>query len=116
MKTLSSILLSLVLTLSFATDAFAASDKSKKAAQARTDIFEKVAHLTSEESAEIYQILLDKEQQSNLIRSKFKDDKKAIKAKLKPIIKSSNRKIKDIIGSKRMSKVNAYVRELRKKN
>lgn len=114
MKKISITFIAIFLTITFLGSAHAASDKSEKAAKTRTEIFQKVALLSADETKDVYQILLEKEKQSNQLRTKYKDDKKALKDKLKPVIKASNRKIKDLIGAKRMNKVNAYLKALRK--
>ena len=114
MNKLSSVLVATLLAMSALNSVSAASDKSEKAAQTRTEIFQKVALLSADETKDVYEILLEKEKQSNQLRAKYKDDKKALKENLKPITKASNRKIKDLIGAKRMKKVNVYLKELRK--
>lgn len=113
MKNITTLLTSLLLIIS--TSAFAGdnADKTAKAAQKKTDAYVQVAGLNKDEQAQVYKILLDKEQKLSAAKEEHKGDKKAVKAAMKPFTASTNRQIKDIIGAEKMDKMNAHLKAKR---
>jgi hypothetical protein len=105
---LSTRLIAALLFISTSVFATSASDKAVKAAEKKTADYVQVVKLNGNEQAQVYKILLAKEQNTLLARQEHKGDKEAFKAATKPFNKKSNRQIKDIIGKDKMQKMNQF--------
>jgi len=111
MTKISTVLLTLFIIFSSSLSAMSLADKASSYAKSKTAEFVKVVHLTSDEEAQVYKILLVKEQNNLTARAEYKDDKQGFKAATKPLNKKYNRQIKDIIGKDKMKKMNQYFKE-----
>jgi len=111
MSKLSTVLLTVLILLSGSTFAMSLSDKASEHAKNKTADFVQIVQLNADEEAQVYKILLAKEQNTLAAREKHKDDKQAFKSATKPFNKKYNRQIKDIIGKDRMKKMNQFFKE-----
>jgi len=100
--------MTILLLISTSVFAMTTQEREVKVAKKNTAAFIKAASLTKDEQVEVYQILLQKEQQYTLAKNEYKGNKVAFKSAIKPINRTTNRQIKDIIGAERMNKVNDY--------
>jgi len=96
--------------------AISATDTAEINAKNKLVTFTDVSNLNVNEQAQVYKILLAKEQDVILIRKKHKGDKKSFKTANKAINKKYNRQIKDVIGKERMKKVNHFSKVKRVNN
>ena len=113
MKIISTSLITALLFISTSVFAMSVSEKAVKTAKNKTADFVQVVNLNKDEEAQVYKVLLAKEQNTLAARTEHKDDKKAFRAATKPFNKKSNRQIKDIIGGKRMQQMNQYTKAQR---
>ena len=60
------------------------------------------------ENIQVYDILVEKETEFNILRKKYKDDKDALKAEIQKLNPIYNRRLKDILGKERMKKYHDY--------
>jgi len=111
MSKISTVLLTALLLFSSSIFAMSLSEKASTYAKGKTTEFVQVVKLSSDEEAQVYKILLAKEQNTLAAREKYKGDKQGFKAVTKPVNKKYNRQIKDIIGKDRMKAMNKYFKE-----
>ena len=67
-----------------------------------------ILQFTETENVQVYNILVEKETEFNVIRKKFKGDKDAIRAEIEKLNPIYNRRLKDILGKERMKKYHDY--------
>jgi len=108
MSKITTLLLTALLFISTSVFAVSASDKAVNNAKKKAADFVQVVDLNANEEAQVYKILLAKEQNTLAAKKEHKDDKQAFKSATKPFNKKANRQIKDIIGKERMKKMNKY--------
>lgn len=108
MSKITTLLLTALLFVSTSTFAISATEKAENSAKSKLEPFVQVVNLNVDEQAQVYNILLAKEQNTLLARQEHKVDKEAFKAATKPFNKKSNRQIKDIIGKDKMKKMNDF--------
>ena len=85
-------------------------------AQSRAEIFAKenteklsgILEFTETEYTQVYDILVEKETEFNVLRIKYKDDNDTLKAEIQKLNPIYNRRIKDILGQERMIKYHDY--------
>jgi len=108
MSKITTLLLTALLFVSTSVFAISTSDKAVNNAKKKTADFVQVVELNADEEAQVYKILLAKEQNTLAARAEHKEDKQAFKAAIKPFNKKANRQVKDIIGKDRMKTMNFY--------
>lgn len=108
MSKITTLFLTALLFISTSVFAASASDKAVEVAEKKTADYVRVVKLNGNEQAQVYKILLAKEQNTLLARQEHKGDKEAYKSATKPFNKKSNRQIKDIIGKDKMKKMNDF--------
>ena len=113
MAKITTLLLIALLFISTAVFAVSTSDKAVSSAKKKTADFVQVVELNAGEEAQVYKVLLAKEQNTLAAMTDYKGDKQAFKAATKPLNKNSNRQIKDIIGKDKMQTMNRYYKAQR---
>ena len=103
MKKIHLILLGLLLTCSVN-----AQSKAEIFAKENTEKLSEILQFTETENVQVYNILVEKETEFNVIRKKFKGDKDAIRAEIEKLNPIYNRRLKDILGKERMKKYHDY--------
>lgn len=116
MSKITTLLLTVLLFISASVYALSASEKAVEAAKTKTADFVQVVELNASEEAQVYKILLAKEQNTLAARTEHKGDKQGFKAATKPFNKKSNRQIKDVIGKDKMKAMNHYYKTKRAAN
>jgi len=116
MSKITTLLLTVLLFISTSVFAISASDKAVKKAKNKTADFVQVVELNASEEAQVYKILLAKEQNTLAARAENKGDKQGFKEATKPFNKKSNRQIKDVIGKDKMKKMNQFYKEQKAAN
>lgn len=111
MSKITTLFLTALLFISTSVFATSASDKAVKVAEKKIADFVQVVKLNGNEQAQVYKILLAKEQNTLAAKTEHKGDKEAYKSATKPFNIKSNRQIKDIIGKDRMKTMNRYYKE-----
>ena len=85
-------------------------------AQTKAEIFSKenteklseILEFTEAEYTQVYDILVEKETEFNVLRKKYKDDKDTLEAETQKLNPIYNRRLKDILGQERMIKYHDY--------
>jgi len=113
MSKISLLLLTALFFISSSAFAISTSDKAVSNAKKKTADFVQVVDLSATEEAQVYEVLLAKEQKNLALKIDYKDNKEAYKAAMKPFNKKYNRQIKDIVGKDKMKKMNQYYKAQR---
>ena len=103
MKKVYTLLLGFVLTCSVN-----AQSKAEIFAKENTEKLSEILQFTETENVQVYNILVEKETEFNVIRKKFKGDKDAIRTEIEKLNPIYNRRLKDILGKERMKKYHDY--------
>lgn len=93
-----------------------AQTKAENFAKKNTEKLTEVLQLTKTENVQVYDILLERENEFTVLRKKYKDDKNTRKTeiqKLRPIYKG---RLKDILGKERMKKYHDYFKSKKNKS
>ena len=90
------------------TSALNAQSKVETFAKENTENLSEILEFTEAEYTQVYEILVEKETEFNVLRKKYKDDKHTIKAEIEKLNPIYNRKLKDILGQERMIKYHDY--------
>ena len=85
-----------------------AQSKAEIFAKENTEKLSEILQFTETENVQVYNILVEKETEFNVIRKKFKGDKDAIRAEIEKLNPIYNRRLKDILGKERMKKYHDY--------
>ena len=85
-----------------------AQSKAENFAEKNTEKLTEVLQLTKTENVQVYDILLERENEFNVLRKKHKDDKNTLRAEIEKLHPIYNRKLKDILGKERMKKYHDY--------
>ena len=81
-----------------------AQSRAENFAKENTEKLSEILQFTESENVQVYDILVEKETEFNILRKKYKDDKDALKAEIQKLNPIYNRRIKDILGKERMEK------------
>ena len=85
-----------------------AQSKAEIFAKENTEKLSEILQFTETENVQVYNILVEKETEFNVIRKKYKGDKDAIRAEIEKLNPIYNRRLKDILGKERMKKYHDY--------
>ena len=85
-----------------------AQSKAEVFAKENTEKLSQILEFTETENVQVYNILVEKETEFNVIRKKLKGDKDAIRAEIEKLNPIYNRRLKDILGKERMKKYHDY--------
>tara|TARA_B100000886_G_scaffold161257_1_gene109940 strand:- start:413 stop:763 length:351 start_codon:yes stop_codon:yes gene_type:complete len=85
-----------------------AQSKAEVFAKENTEKLSQILEFTETENVQVYNILVEKETEFNVIRKKFKGDKDAIRTEIEKLNPIYNRRLKDILGKERMKKYHDY--------
>ena len=85
-----------------------AQTKAEIFAKENTEKLSDILGLTETENVQVYDILVEKETEFNLLRNKYKDDKDTLRAEIEKLNPIYNRRLKDILGKERMKKYHDY--------
>lgn len=85
-----------------------AQSRAENFAKENTEKLSEILQFTETENVQVYNILVEKETEFNVIRKKFKGDKDAIRAEIEKLNPIYNRRLKDILGKERMKKYHDY--------
>ena len=85
-----------------------AQSKAENFAKKNTEKLIEVLQLTKTENVQVYDILLERENEFTVLRKKYKDDKNTLRAEIEKLHPIYNRKLKDILGKERMKKYHDY--------
>ena len=85
-----------------------AQSKAEIFAKENTEKLSEILQFTETENTQVYNILVEKETEFNVIRKKYKGDKDAIRAEIEKLNPIYNRRLKDILGKERMKKYHDY--------
>ena len=82
--------------------------KAEIFAKENTEKLSEILEFTEAEYIQVYDILVEKETEFNVLRKKYIDDKDIIKAEIQKLNPIYNRRLKDILGQERMIKYHDY--------
>ena len=85
-----------------------AQSKAENFAKENTEKLSEILQFTEIENIQVYDILVEKETEFNILRKKYKDDKDALKAEIQKLNPIYNRRLKDFLGQERMIKYHDY--------
>jgi hypothetical protein len=85
-----------------------AQSKAEIFAKENTEKLSEILQFTETENVQVYDILLEKETEFNVLRKKLKGDKDAIRAEIEKLNPIYNRRLRDILGKERMKKMHDY--------
>ena len=85
-----------------------AQSKAEVFAKENTEKLSQILEFTETENVQVYNILVEKETEFNVLRKKFKGDKDAIRSEIEKLNPIYNRRLKDILGKERMKKYHDY--------
>ena len=85
-----------------------AQSKEEIFAKENTEKLSEILEFTEDEHTQVYDILVEKETEFNVLRKKYKDDKRTLKAEIEKLNPIYNRRLKDILGPDRMIKYHDY--------
>ncbi|MBL19920.1 MAG: hypothetical protein CMC82_08920 [Flavobacteriaceae bacterium] len=85
-----------------------AQSKAEIFAKENTEKLSEILQFTETENVQVYNILLEKETEFNVLRKKYQGDKDAIRAEIEKLNPIYNRRLKDILGKERMVKYHGY--------
>ena len=79
-----------------------AQSKAEIFAKENTEKLSDILGLTETENVQVYDILVEKETEFNLLRNKYKGDKDILRLEIEKLNPIYNRRLKDILGKERM--------------
>ena len=85
-----------------------AQSKAEIFAKENTEKLSEILEFTETEYTQVYDILVEKETEFNILRKKYKDDNDTLKAEIQKLNPIYNRRLKDILGQERMIKYHDY--------
>ena len=85
-----------------------AQSKAEIFAKENTEKLSEILEFTEPEYIQVYDILVEKETEFNVLRKKYKDDKDILKEEIQKLNPIYNRRLKDILGQERMIKYHDY--------
>ena len=85
-----------------------AQSKAEIFAKENTEKLSEILEFTEAEYIQVYDILVEKETEFNVLRKKYKDDKGILKEEIQKLNPIYNRRLKDILGQERMIKYHDY--------
>jgi hypothetical protein len=85
-----------------------AQTKAEIFAKENTEKLSEILEFTEAEYTQVYDILVEKETEFNVLRKKYKDDKDTLEAEKQKLNPIYNRRLKDILGQERMIKYHDY--------
>ena len=85
-----------------------AQSKAEIFAKENTEKLSEILDFTEAEYTQVYDILVEKETEFNVLRKKYKDDKDTLKAEIEKLNPIYNRRLKDFLGQERMIKYHDY--------
>ena len=85
-----------------------AQSKAEIFAKENTEKLSEILKFTEAEYIQVYDILVEKETEFNVLRKKYIDDKDIIKSEIQKLNPIYNRRLKDILGQERMIKYHDY--------
>lgn len=85
-----------------------AQSRAENFAKENTEKLSEILQFTETENIQVYNILVEKETEFNVLRKKLKGDKDAIRAEIEKLNPIYNRRLKDILGKERMKKYHDY--------
>ena len=85
-----------------------AQSKAEIFAKENTEKLSEILEFKETEYIQVYDILVEKENEFNILRKKYKSDKDTIKAEIEKLNPIYNRRLKDILGQERMIKYHNY--------
>ena len=85
-----------------------AQTKAEIFAKENTEKLSEILQFTEIENIQVYDILVEKETEFNVLRKKYKDDKDKLKAEIQKLNPIYNRRLKDFLGQERMIKYHDY--------
>ena len=85
-----------------------AQSKAEIFAKENTEKLSEILEFTEPEYIQVYDILVEKETEFNVLRKKYKDDKDTLEAETQKLNPIYNRRLKDILGQERMIKYHDY--------
>ena len=86
------------------TSALNAQSKAEIFAKENTENLSEILEFTEAEYTKVYDILVEKETEFNVLRKKYKDDKDKLKAEIQKLNPIYNRRLKDFLGQESMIK------------
>ena len=98
----------LLLFVFIITGSINAQTKAEIFAKENTEKLSDILGLTETENVQVYDILVEKETEFNVLRKKYKDDKDKLKAEIQKLNPIYNRRLKDFLGQERMIKYHDY--------
>ena len=97
-----------LLIIIFVASTLNAQSKAEIFAKENTEKLSEILEFTEAEYTQVYDILVEKETEFNVLRKKYKDDKETLKAEIQKLNPIYNRRLKDILGQERMIKYHDY--------
>ena len=97
-----------LLIIFFVASTLNAQSKAEIFAKENTEKLSEILEFTEAEYTQVYDILVEKETEFNILRKKYKDDKDILKAEIQKLNPIYNRRLKDILGQERMIKYHDY--------
>ena len=85
-----------------------AQSKAEIFAKENTEKLSEILEFTEAEYTQVYDILVEKETEFNLLRKKYKDDKDALREEIQKLNPIYNRMVRDVIGQEKMIKYHDY--------
>ena len=85
-----------------------AQSKAEIFAKENTEKLSEILEFTEAEYTQVYDILVEKETEFNILRKKYKDEKDILKSEIQKLNPIYNRRLKDILGQERMIKYHDY--------
>ena len=85
-----------------------AQTKAEIFAKENTEKLSEVLGLTETENVQVYDILVEKETEFNLLRNKYKGDKDTLRLEIEKLNPIYNKMVKDVIGQGKMIKYHDY--------
>ena len=90
------------------TSALNAQSKAEIFAKENTENLSEILEFTEAEYTKVYDILVEKETEFNLLRNKYKDDKDTLRGEIEKLNPIYNEMVKDVVGQEKMIKYHDY--------
>ena len=97
-----------LLIIFFVASTLNAQSKAEIFAKENTEKLSEILEFTEAEYTQVYDILVEKETEFNVLRKKYKDDKDILKEEIQKLNPIYNRRLKYILGQERMIKYHDY--------
>ena len=94
----------LLLFVFIITGSINAQTKAEIFAKENTEKLSEILGLTETENVQVYYILVEKENEFNLLRNKYKGDKDTLRLEIEKLNPIYNKMVKDVIGQEKMIK------------